>query len=434
MNSLPDPDFDLLRAEAVLKPLNPFVKKSLTLMPLAKPLSRLIEAGTEGYPKKTKRRLLIVNVAAYLIVLASLNYAVLYSVTDFNKYQLIVYANIFLMVLAMLVPFAHRYNDILGGVIVAFSEIVMLFYLISVLGRDSGIQLNYIIAAAVPFLIFDLSRIKLILTIALSALVFHIAAWFMFPADAVTLIPEPFLLANLYVNSALTAFCIVAVVAYYAMTLVRRAEAQTDALLKNILPESVADKLMIEPDRAIADSFKQATVLFADLVGFTPLSKGLGAEQTVKLLNDIFTEFDHLALKYELEKIKTIGDAYMVAAGIPEPTDNHEGKMAFFALDMLTKIQEISQSYDADINLRIGIQSGPVTAGVIGRRKFAYDVWGDTVNLASRMESHGVVGKIHVTADYKARLDGSFKFEPRGVIQVKGIGEVETWFLTGTLD
>ncbi|UCE62569.1 MAG: adenylate/guanylate cyclase domain-containing protein [Nitrospirota bacterium] len=372
--------------------------------------------------------------AAYLIVLASLNYAVLYSTTDFNKYKLIVYANIFLLVLAMLVPFAHRYNDILGGVIVAFSEIVMLFYLISVLGRDSGIQMNYIIAAAVPFLIFDLSRIKLILTIALSALVFHIAAWFMFPADAVTLIAEPFLLANLYVNSALTAFCIVAVVAYYAMTLVRRAEAQTDALLKNILPESVADKLMIEPDRAIADSFKQATVLFADLVGFTPLSKGLGAEETVKLLNNIFTEFDHLALKYELEKIKTIGDAYMVAAGIPEPTDDHEAKMALFALDMLAKIKEISQSYDADINLRIGIQTGPVTAGVIGRRKFAYDVWGDTVNLASRMESHGVVGKIHVTADYKGRLDRSFKFEPRGVIQVKGIGEVETWFLTGTLD
>lgn len=403
-------------------------------MPWAKAVSRLIEAGTEGYPKKTKRRLLIVNVAAYLIVLASLNYAVLYSVTDFNKYQLIIYANVFGLAVAMLVPFAHRFSDILGGVIVAFSQIVMMFYFISVLGRDSGIQLNYIIAAAVPFLIFDLSRIKLILTIALSALVFHIAAWFMFPADPVTLIHEPFLLANLYVNSALTAFCIVAVLAYYAMTLVRRAEAQTDALLKNILPESVAEKLMIEPDRAIADSFKQATVLFADLVGFTPLSKGLGAEQTVKLLNDIFTEFDHLALKYELEKIKTIGDAYMVAAGIPEPTDDHERKMALFALDMLAKIKEISQSYDADINLRIGIQTGPVTAGVIGRRKFAYDVWGDTVNLASRMESHGVVGKIHVTADYKACLDGSFKFEPRGVIQVKGIGEVETWFLTGTIE
>jgi adenylate cyclase len=416
----------------VLKSPYPVVKRSLGLVLWPKALSQLIEAGTEGYPKKTKRRLMIVNVAAYLIVLASLNYAVLYSITDFNKYQLIVYANIFLLVLAMLVPFAHRYSDILGGVIVAFSEIVMLFYLISVLGRDSGIQLNYIIAAAVPFLIFDLSRIKLILAIALSALVLHIAAWFLFPADAVKLVAEPFLLANLYVTSALTVFCIVAVVAFYAMNLVRRAEAQTDALLRNVLPESVADRLMMEPNRAIADSFKQATVLFADLVGFTPLSKGLGAEQTVKLLNDIFTKFDQLALKYELEKIKTIGDAYMVAAGIPEPTDDHEGKMANFALDMLAKIKEISQAYDVDLNLRIGIQTGPVTAGVIGRRKFSYDVWGDTVNLASRMESHGVVGKIHVTAAYKACLDRSFLFEPRGIIQVKGVGEVETWFLTGT--
>jgi adenylate cyclase len=184
----------------VLKSPYPVVKRSLGLVLWPKALSQLIEAGTEGYPKKTKRRLMIVNVAAYLIVLASLNYAVLYSITDFNKYQLIVYANIFLLVLAMLVPFAHRYSDILGGVIVAFSEIVMLFYLISVLGRDSGIQLNYIIAAAVPFLIFDLSRIKLILAIALSALVLHIAAWFLFPADAVKLVAEPFLLANLYVH------------------------------------------------------------------------------------------------------------------------------------------------------------------------------------------------------------------------------------------
>ena len=217
------------------------------------------------------------------------------------------------------------------------------------------------------------------------------------------------------------------------MTLVRRAEAQTDALLRNVLPESVADRLMIAPDRAIADSFKQATVLFADLVGFTPLSKGLGAEQTVKLLNDIFTEFDQLALKYDLEKIKTIGDAYMVAAGIPEPTSDHERKMALFALDMLAKINDISQAYEADLNVRIGIQTGPVTAGVIGRRKFSYDVWGPTVNLASRMESHGVIGRIHVTAAYKERLDQEFQFEPRGLIQVKGVGEVETWFLTGKL-
>ena len=412
----------------------PQVKKPLEFAHWEKAVSRLVVAGTEGYPKKTKRRLMIVNVAAYLIVLASLNYVILYSFTNFDKYQLIVFANVFLMVVAMFVPFAHRHSDILGGVIVAFSEIGMLFFLISVLGRDSGIQLNYIIAAAVPFLIFDFSRIKLILTIALSALVLHIAAWFMFPAKAAGLIAEPFLLNNLYVNSALTVFCIVAIVAFYAMNLVRKAEAQTDALLRNILPESVANRLMIDPDRAIADSFEQATVLFADLVGFTPLSKGLGAQETVKLLNHIFIEFDRLALKYELEKIKTIGDAYMVAAGIPEPTPDHERKMALFALDMVDKIKEISHSFDADLNLRIGIQTGPVTAGVIGRKKFSYDVWGPTVNLASRMESHGVVGKIHVTATYKARLDHEFQFEPRGIIQVKGVGKLESWFLKGKLD
>jgi len=419
------------RVCAVLKSQNFAKKFRLRKWSLTHELSKLIEAGTQGYPKKTKRRLMIVNVASYLIVLASLNYVILYAVTDFSKYSLIVFANIFLLVVALMVPFTHRVNDILGGVIVAFAEIVMLFYLISLLGRDSGIQLNYIVAAAVPFLIFDLSRIRLILGIVVSAMILHVAAWFLFPADLVELDPDPFLLANVYITSALTTFCIVAIVAYYAITLVRSAEAQTDALLRNVLPETVADRLMLQPERAIADSFDEASVLFADLVGFTPMSKILGADQTVRLLNNIFSEFDQLAMKYDLEKIKTIGDAYMVAGGIPERDINHHVKMAHFALDMLENINRISDRYQASLNLRIGIDSGPVTAGVIGKRKFSYDVWGDTVNLASRMESHGVHGKIHVTSNFRNQLNSRFKFEQRGMINVKGVGDVETWFLVG---
>lgn len=392
-------------------------------------ISQLIEAGTEGYDKKTRRRLMIVNVAAYLIVLASLNYAVLYSVTDFFKYQIVVYANIFLMVVALLVPYTHRFSDIAGGVIVAIAEFIMMFYLISVLGRDSGIQINYIIAAAIPFLIFDLKRIWLILSMVTFALVFHLAAWFLFPADMAAQIAEPFLLTNVYVTSAITTFCIVAIVAYYAMTLVSTAEAQTDTLLRNVLPESVAERLMQAPDRSIADSFPSATVLFADLVGFTPMSKNLGAEETVRLLNNIFSEIDNLATQYDLEKIKTIGDAYMVAAGIPQPDPDHVRKMGAFSLELLEKVQEISSAYDGTLNVRVGIDTGPVTAGVIGRRKFSYDVWGDTVNLASRMESHGSVGKVHVSSAFKSAADQHFHFTERGLIDVKGIGEVTTWYL-----
>ncbi len=392
-------------------------------------ISQLVEAGTEGYDKKTRRRLMIVNVAAYLIVLASLNYAVLYSVTDFFKYQIVVYANIFLLVLALLVPYTHRFSDIAGGVIVAIAEFILLFYLISVLGRDSGIQINYIVAAAIPFLIFDLTRIWLILSMVTFALVFHLVAWFLFPPNMAAQIAEPFLLTNVYVTSAITTFCIVAIVAYYAMTLVNNAEAQTDTLLRNVLPESVAERLMQAPDRSIADSFPSATVLFADLVGFTPMSKNLGAEETVRLLNNIFSEIDILATKYDLEKIKTIGDAYMVAAGIPQPDPDQVRKMGAFSLELLEKVQEISSAYDGTLNVRVGIDTGPVTAGVIGRRKFSYDVWGDTVNLASRMESHGSVGKVHVSSAYKNAAETHFRFAERGMIDVKGIGEMTTWYL-----
>ena len=242
-------------------------------------------------------------------------------------------------------------------------------------------------------------------------------------------IAEPFLLTNVYVTSAITTFCIVAIVAYYAMTLVSTAEAQTDTLLRNVLPESVAERLMQAPDRSIADSFPSATVLFADLVGFTPMSKNLGAEETVRLLNNIFSEIDNLATQYDLEKIKTIGDAYMVAAGIPQPDPDHVRKMGAFSLELLEKVQEISSAYDGTLNVRVGIDTGPVTAGVIGRRKFSYDVWGDTVNLASRMESHGSVGKVHVSSAFKSAADQHFHFIERGVIDVKGIGEVTTWYL-----
>lgn len=201
---------------------------------------------------------------------------------------------------------------------------------------------------------------------------------------------------------------------------------KSDALLRNILPASIAERLKHNV-QSIADRFEETTVLFADIVNFTVLAERVPPSDLVRLLDDIFRSFDRLADIHGLEKIKTIGDAYMVAAGIPEPRPDHVAAVARMALDMPGALAAIPEA--AGLEVRIGMHTGPVVAGVIGRRKFAYDLWGDTVNTASRMESHGAPSRIHVTEAVYQRLAGEFAFEPRGRIQVKGKGELETYFL-----
>jgi adenylate cyclase len=188
--------------------------------------------------------------------------------------------------------------------------------------------------------------------------------------------------------------------------------------------------LKSKPGDAIADSFPEATILFADISGFVPLAKRLGAEKTVELLNAIVTEFDALADRHGIEKIKTIGDAYMAASGIPERDPDHAARLARMALDMQVLMERIRASRQLDINIRVGMASGPVMAGVIGRNKFNYDVWGDTVNLAARLESLSQPGRILVCSQCFAALDGAFLLESRGMVEVKGVGLQEAWFLT----
>jgi class 3 adenylate cyclase/ActR/RegA family two-component response regulator len=207
-----------------------------------------------------------------------------------------------------------------------------------------------------------------------------------------------------------------------------REKRLSEALLLNILPQSIANR-MRAGEVAIADKVTEATILFCDLVGFTALSGRLSAEQTVDFLGKIFTTFDSLAAEAGVEKIKTIGDAYMAAAGIPEPQADHAFRVASLAPRMLRAVRDVSETTGLDLQARIGIHSGPIVAGVIGTHKFAYDVWGDTVNTASRMESHSVTGRIHVSEATRRALDGRFQFEPRGQIEVKGKGLMETYFL-----
>ena len=205
---------------------------------------------------------------------------------------------------------------------------------------------------------------------------------------------------------------------------------KSERLLLNVLPEPIADRLK-EGEATIADAYPSATVLFADLSGFTEYSGRVDARQLVGLLDEIFSAFDRLASAVGVEKIKTIGDAYMAVAGVPVVRSDHADAMALMALGMLDAFRDLVQARGVALELRIGIHSGPVVAGVIGRHKFSYDLWGDTVNTASRMESHGEPSRIHVSPTTRSLLGDRFRFADRGEIAVKGKGAMATFFLLG---
>jgi class 3 adenylate cyclase len=235
----------------------------------------------------------------------------------------------------------------------------------------------------------------------------------------------------------LTSFADQAAVAVRTVELVRALEARSaeaaaharsERLLMNVLPVQIADRLK-DREEVIADRFEGASVLFADIVGFTGLSARLPPEQVVRLLDGLFSRLDQLVDEFELEKIKTIGDAYMVAAGIPVPRADHAHVLARFALAAREDLATRNLTSDTPVQLRVGISSGPVVAGVIGRRRFLYDLWGDTVNTASRMESHGIPGRIQITDATRALLGEQFECTDRGVIDVKGKGPTHTWIL-----
>ena len=368
------------------------------------PLAGLAELGTEGYPRPARRQMAIVNLMAVLIAIFSAIYAIVFALYGMDVYLHLIVVNLLLVAVALFVPLAHRISDIAGALLIAIAEFAALFYFVRALGHDSGIQTNYIIAAAVAFAICGMTRFRLTVAVIVTGLALHLAAWFLFP-------PERALIVG------------------YAFTLADHARAEADALLANILPEAIAERLKERPGERVADSVAEASVLFSDLVGFTELAQRLGAARTVALLDQVVTEFDRLAAAHGVEKIKTTGDGYMAVAGVSLPQADHLPRLARMALRLPDLVDQLSATHGVDLRIRIGLASGPVMAGVIGADKFSYDVWGETVNLASRLESHGLPGEVQVCGDCKKTLQANFVLVPRGAIQVKGVGKVETWLL-----
>lgn len=248
--------------------------------------------------------------------------------------------------------------------------------------------------------------------------------------------PAPVRTVLLVMNLGVVSSIVLVLLRYFvgeknrAYELLRLEEEKSDQLLRNVLPREIAERLKEKP-QVIAEAFEEASILFADLAGFTTLSVEMAPVVMVNLLNEVFSQFDSLVEKYAVEKIRTIGDNYMVVAGVPLPMPDHAQRLALMALDMRRYLQSYATPDGTPIRFRIGINSGPVIGGVIGHKKFVYDVWGDAVNIASRMESQGIPGKIQITQETYERIKDEFHCEPRGAVEVKGRGEIHTWFLEG---
>ena len=323
---------------------------------------------------------------------------------------------------------------LLGGHLLVVSQVL-------VEGTGFDVHLFFMLHTMLPFLLYGprhsavmftlsaLAGVDLVLVVSLGDHLPHIGP--VIAPDNLRIL-RPIMLGGL--------FATLAACAHYARraTLIAeaaldRAHQRSEELLLNILPPSIATRLKFSGG-TIADGFAGVTVLFADIVGFTRLSSRLPPERIVEVLNELFCKFDDLAGHFGLEKIKTIGDCYMVAGGLPEPRADHAEAVAEMGLAMLGIVAELAARWGEAMSIRIGIHSGPVVAGVIGKRKFIYDLWGDTVNIASRMESHGIPGTIQMSAASRQLLDGKYRLRHRGMIDVKGKGEMETWLLDGKLD
>jgi adenylate cyclase len=396
---------------------------------LPKFLEAMLLAGTANYPSRQRRGLIIANITGYLAAVSSLIYAVTYAAHDLTGLLPLVIGNVLSAICTASVPLLHRFGASAAALWLTAVLFSTMLYFIAFLGRDSGIQLNYIGAAAATLAVLGVKRLPLAVAIAVLALICHLAGWFLFPPDKARVIEDAWFLDQLYVNSAVSIMAIIFLIVFYGFRLAYLAEQRMDALLHKMMPAEIVQRLKEKPDETIADSYDAATILFADLKGFTPLSAVLGPARIVRLLDELFTAFDREAVANGMTQIKTIGDAYMAVAGLPVPRQDHAEAAIRFACALLAAAKEVGRRHGLDLRMRVGVASGPVMAGVIGQARVTYDVWGDTVNLAARLESYGEPGRIHVSAATRAALGTSYAFTTPALVDLKGIGKVECSFL-----
>jgi adenylate cyclase len=307
------------------------------------------------------------------------------------------------------------------------------------LGTGSGLQFYFVVAAAIVLVILGPDHIVLASILAAIGAATVVLLEFFVPNDTGTQPPWAFKVS--FTLTVITAWILVIATIWFALREIRRTREAMEAeyerseqLLTNILPASIAERLKDPSRNIIADKYEDASILFADIADYTKRASDTTPSDLVRFLDRLYTDLDLLVDKHGLEKVKTSGDSYMVVSGVPEPRPDHMEALACLALDMAEAVADLKDPNGHAVPLRIGLGAGPVVAGVVGARKFFYDVWGDAVNVASRMETTDVEGRIQVPQDVYERLNHAFVLEERGGVDVKGKGVMHTWYLVARRD
>lgn len=385
-------------------------------------------------PEADRRGLRLVSLAAYASAAVSFGFAAI-GLAFGGPHQVLI-VNVVSGVALALVPALRRFGTFVPAAGFALIATITLWSLCVLLGEGVGLLYYYLVMAVGVPMIVGVRRVlacacACVVVLCLAAMI-HLH--FTVPEDT-GLVPHWFATTGFVVNVVAAASMAVAIVGA-GLFQIDRAEAaleeelrRSDALLDNILPRSIAERLKQPEHAEVADSYDDASVLFADIAGFTEMSGRTAPADVVRYLDRLYTTLDALAERHGLEKIKTTGDSYMVVSGVPEPRPDHLAALARFAVELRSAAASVLNPDGRATPLRIGLADGPVVAGIVGSRKFFFDVWGDAVNVASRMESTGVVGRIQVTSSVRERLAQEFRFEERGMIAVKGKPDQQTWFL-----
>jgi adenylate cyclase len=339
----------------------------------------------------------------------------------------------------LMIPLLYRFGEMVPALVffaVAYTSITVLSWH---LGTGSGLPFYYLVAATIMVLILGVDHLVVASVIAAILAATVIALEVTVPYN--TGVQPDWALRLGYFLTVISAWGMVVAVVWYALREIRRARTAMEAeyersetLLANILPATIAERLKDPSRNIIADKYDDASILFADIAGYTKRASDTTASDLVRFLDRLYTDLDALVDRHGLEKIKTSGDSYMVVSGVPEPRDDHMEALACLALDMADAVAGLKDPQGRAVPLRIGLAAGPVVAGVVGARKFFYDVWGDAVNIAARMETTDVEGRIQVPDDVYERLNHAFVLEERGEVDVKGKGIMHTWYLVRRRD
>lgn len=398
-------------------------------------MQRRAPARNQHWAESVTRRQRVLNIATWIAAVVTLFFGIMQIVTG-PRILVLGLVNVGSAIAFMLIPLLNRFGEVIASLTFVTVAFASLTYVGWHIGTDSGLQFYYIVSASLAVLVLGVEHLVMASVVVAIGAGLTIASQFLVPGD--TGIQPRWVVEFGFVLTTISACVMIFATVYYAMREVSRAEAameveygRSEALLANILPATIATRLKDPARGVIADRYEDASILFADIAGFTERASHMPPVDLVRFLDRLYTTFDRLVDKHGLEKIKTTGDSYMVVSGVPQPRADHVEALAALAIDISRTVGDLRDPTGRPVPLRIGMASGPVVAGVVGARRFFYDVWGDAVNVASRMESTDLEGHIQVPQDVYERLRDRFELEERGDVEIKGKGLMHTWYLVG---